>query len=287
MRESVPAIAGVRVSHPSRIVYPDLGLTKLDVVRYYEAVAEHMVPHLHGRPLTLKQCAPDADRCRYLRHSHKAAPAEVRVVPIQEKTKIGDYMMVDDLSGLIALAQRNMLEFHTWNATIDHLEQPDRLVFDLDPGPRVTWREVVEAARVMRDTLRRARLESWVKTTGGRGVHIVVPIRRAQWADCLAFARTIASELAEREPARYTTRFAKAGRERQILVDYLRNNRTNTSVAAYSARARPGATVSMPLAWEELTPRMKPERWTIRTVPQRLAREGDAWSGYTRVHQRL
>lgn len=285
-----PSIAGVHVSHPDRIVFPELGLTKLDLVRYYEAVAEHMLPHLRGRPLTLKQCAPDASQCRYLRHSGTTAPPKnVRVVKIQEKTKVGDYMIVDDESALIALAQRNILEFHTWNATIDRLEDPNRLVFDLDPGPDVTWRDVVEAARLMRQTLQDIGLDSWIKTTGGRGIHIVVPIRPTPWDVCLEFARTVTSAIAERDPKRYTTRFAKAGRERQILLDYLRNNRTNTSVAAYSARARPHASVSMPLHWEELSARTKPERWTILTAPRRLAREGDAWSdtGYARSRQRL
>jgi bifunctional non-homologous end joining protein LigD len=276
------------VTHPDRLLFPAAGLTKLDMVRYYDAVAEVMLPHLVGRPLTLKQCAPDSEHCRYLRHSGERAPTGVRVVAIQEKTKVGDYMIADTHASLLALAQRNMVELHTWNATDDNLERPNRVVFDLDPGPRVAWPAVVEAARLVRTQLRALGLESWVKTTGGAGLHVVAPIEpRHDWSVCLEFARQIAASIAEHDPSRYTIRFAKLGRESQILVDYLRNNRTNTSVCAYSVRARPLATVSMPIDWEELGPRLRPDRWTIVTAPARVARSRDSWAAYGRARQRL
>jgi bifunctional non-homologous end joining protein LigD len=123
-----PVLRGIAVTHPDRVMYPEDGLTKLDLARYYDAVAEVMLPHLAARPLTLKQCAPDASQCRYLRHSGERAPAQVRVVNIQEKTKVGDYMVIDDVTGLLALSQRNIVEFHTWNATTAHVERPDRVV---------------------------------------------------------------------------------------------------------------------------------------------------------------
>src|SRR4029453_18318174 len=148
-----PVIAGVRISHPSRVIFADAGLTKIDLVQYYHRVSRWMLPHLRARPLTLKQCAPDADHCRYLRHSGERAPAQVRVINIKEKTKIGDYMIVDDRPALIALAQRNIVEFHTWNSIDRHIEQPDRVVFDLDQGPAVAWRDMVEAARLLRRAL--------------------------------------------------------------------------------------------------------------------------------------
>ena len=280
--------AGIRVTHPERVIYPAAGLTKLHLVRYYDTISEWMLPHLKGRPLTLKQCAPDADHCRYLRHSGERAPSQVRVIKIREKTKIGDYMIVDDATALVALAQRNIVEFHTWNATADHIEQPDRIVFDLDPGPAVPWRDLVAAARLVRTALQGVGLESWLKTTGGKGLHVVVPIAPApDWQVCLAFARAVATELAAADRSRYTITFAKLGRERQILIDYLRNNRTNTAVAAYSARARAGATVSVPIAWDELTTRLRPERWTIETLPRRLKNLHDPWAGYFRNKQKL
>jgi bifunctional non-homologous end joining protein LigD len=281
-------IAGVRITHPERLLFPLPGFTKLDLVRYYDAVGKWMLPHLRGRPLTLKQCAPDVDHCRYLRHSGERAPAQVRVIEIQEQTKVGDYMVIDDLAGLVALAQRNIIEFHTWNSRADHLEQPDRIVFDLDPGPQVAWRDTVDAARMVRAALRTLELDSWLKTTGGKGLHIVVPIVPSHdWSRCLAFARAFAGEIAAHDPSRFTTRFAKSGRSRQILIDYLRNNRTNTSVAAYSVRARDGASVSVPVDWDELTPRLEPEKWTITTVPRRLARRRDPWASYFRAKQQL
>jgi bifunctional non-homologous end joining protein LigD len=281
-------IAGVRITHPERLLFPAARLTKGDLVRYYAAVGDWILPHLKGRPLTLKQCAPDVDHCRYLRHSGERAPAQVRVVNIQEQTKLGDYMIVDDLPGLVALAQRNIIEFHTWNSTADRVEQPDRVVFDLDPGPDVAWQDTIDAARLVRRALRTIELESWVKTTGGKGLHIVVPIVPARdWSDCLAFARAFATEIAAHDPDRFTTKFAKTGRAGQILIDYLRNNRTNTSVAAYSVRARAGGTVSMPIRWEELTPRLRPDRWTLQNVPKMLARRKDPWAGYFQARQRL
>jgi bifunctional non-homologous end joining protein LigD len=283
-----PSFAGIAITHPDRVMYPAAGLTKLDIVRYYDSVSAWMLPHLRGRPLTLKQCAPDADHCRFLRHSGERAPAQVRTVNIREKTKIGDYMIVDDRAALIALAQRNIVEFHTWNSVVEHLEQPDRIVFDLDPGPVVAWRQMIDAARLIRRVLASRGLKTWIKTTGGKGLHIVAPIVPAHdWSACLAFARSVATEIAEHDPSRFTTKFAKVGREHQILIDYLRNNRTNTSIAAYSVRARPGATVSVPISWDELSTRLRPERWTIKTVPRRLKTTRDPWAGYFNTSQKL
>jgi bifunctional non-homologous end joining protein LigD len=288
LNPSNPAFHGIVVTHPERRMYPGPGFTKLDLVRYYDAVGEWMLPHLRGRPLTLKQCAPDALHCRYMRHSGERAPAQVRVINIREKTKIGDYMIVDDLPALISLAQRNIVEFHTWNSTADHIEQPDRIVFDLDAGPAVPWRAMVDAARLVRTSLRALGLESWIKTTGGKGLHVVVPITpKHDWSACLAFARSFASELAAHDPDRFTTKFSKSGRETHILLDYLRNNRTNTSAAAYSARARAAATVSVPISWDEVTPRLNPERWTIKTLPRRLKTTKDPWASYFRKKQAL
>ena len=283
-------ISGVRISHPERVMYPDLGLTKADVARYYDAVADAMVPHLRGRPLTLFHCPEGlGGECRFMKHSKQWAPEAVRRVWIQEKTKVGEYLVADDRAALLSIVQMDVLEVHTWNATTEALEEPDRIVLDLDPGPEVGWPEVVRAARVVRDAVRALGLEPFVKTTGGAGLHVVVPlVPEVRWEACLEFARGLATALARHDPRRFTTAFAKAGRERQILLDYLRNNRTNTSVAAFSARARPGAPVSVPLAWDELSARSRPERHTIRTVPRRLAAlRADPWSGYDRARQPL
>ena len=271
-------------------MYPDLGVTKRDVARYYEAVAEAMVPHLAGRPLTLVHCPEGlSGGCRFMKHSKPWAPEAVRRVRVREKTKVGEYLVVDDARALLSIVQMDVLELHTWNSTADRLEEPDRIVLDLDPGPEVCRAEVVAAARLARDALRALGLAAFVKTTGGAGLHVVTPlVPERPWTECLAFARGLATAIARHDPRRFTIAYAKAGRERKILLDYLRNNRTNTSVAALSTRARPGAPVSVPLAWDELSPRSRPERHTIRTVPRRLARlAADPWAGYDRARRSL
>jgi bifunctional non-homologous end joining protein LigD len=179
------------------------------------------------------------------------------------------------------------VEIHTWNSTVDDIECPNRLVWDLDPGPEVSWKRVVKGAELVRDVLKTLRLTSWVKTTGGRGLHVVVPLKpKRTVSECLDFARAVSEAIARTDPQSFTTMFAKAGRERQILIDYLRNNRTNTSVCAFSPRARPAATVSMPLGWNDL--REPPGRWTLLTVPRRLDRiRSDPWKDYWRSTQTI
>jgi bifunctional non-homologous end joining protein LigD len=290
MQASTVNVAGVTITHPDRVVYPDAGLTKLDLAKYYDTVATWMLPHVVGRPLTLVFCPQGVSAdCAYLKHGKAWGPKALRRVRIQEKTKEGEYMVVESVDGLVSLMQMNWIEAHTWNSTIADIEHPDRLVFDLDPGPKVTWPRVIAAARQVRAALETLRLRSWVKTTGGRGLHVVVPIRpEHDWSECLSFARQVAETMAAAQPAKYTTEFAKAGREASILIDYLRNNRTNTSIAAFSPRARPGATVSVPLGWDELAPSAPPERWTVRTVPRRLARlRADPWAEYWTARQRI
>lgn len=288
-------IGGVRISHPDRVMYPKIGLTKLDVARYYDAVADRMLPHLRGRPLTLVRCGEGLPTgvmrtdCMFLKHSKVWAPEALRRVRIQERRKIGEYLIADTRPALISLAQMDILEIHTWNSTFDRIEEPDRLVFDIDPGPEVPWAWVVEGARLVRSVLKTLRLESFVKTTGGAGLHVVVPIApQASWDECLAFSREVAEAIVRTRPERYTTAFPKAGRERKLLIDYLRNNRTNTSIGAFSTRARPGATVSLPIAWEDLTPRLRPDRFTVQTVPALLARQKkDPWERYWKSRQKI
>jgi bifunctional non-homologous end joining protein LigD len=269
-------------------MFPDRGYTKRDVARYYEAVSAAILPHLRGRPLTLFHCPKGlSGGCHFMKHSKVWALEAVRRVRIQEKTKLGEYLVVDTPEALLSIVQMDVLELHTWNSTVDRLEEPDRIVLDLDPGPEVRFAEVARAARLLRDALASLGLAAFLKTTGGRGLHVVVPlVPERTWDECLAFARAFATAVAAHDPRRFTVAFARAGRERKILLDYLRNNRTNTSVAAFSTRARPGATVSVPIAWDELGPRLRPDRFTLATVPRRLADlRVDPWRDYER-HRR-
>jgi bifunctional non-homologous end joining protein LigD len=289
-RPDPAVIEGVRITHPDRVVYPAPGLTKLDVARYYDSIGRWIAPHVRGRPLTLVRC-PDGVKgdCFFMKHSKVWAPAPLRRVRIQEKTKVGEYLIADDVACVVGLVQMGVLEIHTWNSDVARVEEPNRLVFDLDPGDKVTWRRVVDAARTVRESLRALGLASFVKTTGGVGLHVVVPlVPHAPWSVCLAFSRACAETVAGSDPTRYTTTFAKAGRANKILIDYLRNNRTNTSVAAYSTRANARATVSMPLGWKELSPSLDASAFTVVTVPKRLAKlRADPWADYWSTRQKL
>jgi bifunctional non-homologous end joining protein LigD len=274
-------IAGVRISHPDRLIYPDFGIAKIHLAHYYEEIADWIVPHVAGRPLTLVHCpAGVAAPCTYLKHAKAWGPSALRRVKIQEKTKVGEYLVADSIEAVVSLAQMGIVEIHTWNSVIGDIERPNRMIWDLDPGPDVTWKQVVKAAGLVREVLKTLGLTSWVKTTGGRGLHVVVPIKPVHIvAKCLAFSRDVSEAIARTDPKLYTTRFAKLGRERKILIDYLRNNRTNTSICAYSPRARTTATVSMPLAWSDLN--ASPERWTLPTAAKHLKRlRSDPWAKY-------
>ena len=286
--DSSPTVAGVRISHPDRLIYPDLGISKIQLARYYERIADWIVPHVAGRPLTLVHCPGGiAAPCNFLKHAKAWGPSALRRIQIQEKTKVGEYLVADSIEAVVSLAQMGIVEIHTWNSTAEDIERPNRLVWDLDPGPEVSWKQVARAARLVREVLETLGLASWVKTTGGRGVHVVVPLKRRRGvAECLDFSRAVSEAIARTDTELFTTVFAKAGRERKILIDYLRNNRTNTSVCAFSPRARPGAAVSMPIGWDEL--REAPESWTLLTVPRRLKRlRVDPWKDYWRGAQTI
>jgi bifunctional non-homologous end joining protein LigD len=283
-------VAGVSISHPDRVMFPEPRFTKLDIARFYERIADWIVPHLAGRPLTLVRCPEGiGGECFFMKHSKVWAPPALRRASIQEKTKVGDYLIADSLPAVVSLVQMDVLEIHTWNTRIDKVELPDRIVFDIDPGAQVPWRQVIDSAKLVRRVLGTAGLDSFPKTTGGKGLHVVVPlVPRADWRECLEFSRALAEAIERHAPDLYTTAFAKAGRERKILIDYLRNNRTNTSIAAFSARARIGAPVSMPLRWEEVVPSLDPAAWTLATAERRLSSlRRDPWRDYWTTRQRL
>jgi bifunctional non-homologous end joining protein LigD len=283
-------VAGVRITHPDRVVYPEQGVTKGALARYYAAVAEHILRHLRSRPAVLVRCPEGlGHECFYQKHAGAWAPPSLRRVRIREKTKTGEYLVVEDVAGLVGLVQMGVLEIHTWNAQADRLEAPDRLVFDLDPGPDVPWPAVRAAARLVRSSLEATGLASFVKTTGGKGLHVVAPIKPGPtWSACVAFARRLAETLVAETPRAFTATMAKTARRGKIFIDYFRNQRGATSVAAYSTRARAGAPVSMPITWEELDSVPAGNHFTIDTVERRLARRAaDPWVGYEAVEQTL
>jgi len=283
-------VAGVRLTHPDRVLYPAQGLTKRDLAEFYVSIADWILPHVVGRPLTLVRCPEGLEGdCFYMKHSGVWAPPALRRVKIKEKTKTGDYLVADDLAGVISLVQMGILEVHTWNSLADSVEEPNRIVFDLDPGPAVPFDKVMAGARLLRESLRSVGLESFVKTTGGKGLHIVVPLAPGHgWDETFGFSELVASQIVKQDPRTYTDSMPKAGRQAKILIDVLRNNRGSTSVAAYSTRARPEAPVSVPLAWEELQPDLRPDQYTVQNLPRRLSSlKADPWARYSKLRQKL
>jgi bifunctional non-homologous end joining protein LigD len=278
-----------RLTKPDKMLWRAAGVTKRALAEYYAAIGEHIVPHVAGRPLTLVR-ANDAveDGVAYLRHSKAWGPAALRRVSIAEKTKVGEYLIADDLPAVLGLVQMSIVEIHTWNVTYPDVERPDRLVLDLDPDPSVAWDRVIDAARLLRSRLEALGHASFVKTTGGKGLHVVVPlVPRAEWDEVLRFARAFSESIVRDDPRGFTTAMPKERRRGKILIDYLRNNRTNTSVAAFSTRAHPSAPVSMPVAWEQLS-RVDPTAFTPFTVPKLLARRRrDPWRDYEEVRRPL
>jgi bifunctional non-homologous end joining protein LigD len=283
-------VAGVRISHPDRVLYPDVGLTKIDVARYFEAVAPFMLHEIADRPLMLKRCpGGQAGPCFFQKHPATTLPSPPLVpVRITERTKTETYLTLHDIEGLVSLVQFGVLEMHVWGCRRDRIEQPDRMVFDLDPGPRVEWSRVPALARRLRERLDALDLPSFVKTTGGKGLHIVVPLQpSAGWGEMIEFSNAIARQLVDDDPTRLTMRMAKAGRENKILIDTLRNGRGATWVGAWSTRARPGAPVSMPITWDEVKTSLRPDGFTVGGLERRLARAGDPWSDIDRARRRI
>jgi bifunctional non-homologous end joining protein LigD len=288
---------GVRLTSPEKILYPDQGITKRDLAEYCAAVADWILPQIRRRPLSLVRCpAGSAKACFFQKHVGSGVPAEVHAIDIPDGSGTtdkgeggADYLWIEDLPGLVALCQMGVLEIHPWGSTIDALETPDRLVFDLDPSPDVPWERVVATAKDMRRRLSKIGLESFVKTTGGKGLHVVVPIApERDWDVVKPWTRGFVEAMVTDAPEAYTLNMLKKQRVGKIFLDYLRNSRGATAVAAYSTRSRAGATVATPLRWDELTTRLDPQKFTIGSVPKRLAKLAeDPWKEMARLRQKL
>jgi bifunctional non-homologous end joining protein LigD len=282
------ATAG-RLTNPDRVLYPDIGLTKSALAAYYEQVAELMLPHLRGRPLTLLRCPEGYQKCFYQKHINENVPQAIGRIEIEEDDGRDTYMLAESPEALLGLVQMGVLEVHTWGSTKDRLERPDRLTFDLDPDPSVPWVQVIEAAQLTKTLLDELGLVSFLKTTGGKGLHIVTPIQRTfGWDEVKTFTKLVADHLVTTIPQRFTSNMAKRVRKGKIFIDYLRNARGATAIAAYSTRARPGAPVSVPIAWDELSRDLPSDYFTVLNLPDRLKRlRRDPWDAYDRSARRL
>ena len=283
-------VAGVKVSSPRRVLFEELALTKEALARYYESVADWMLPDLRNRPLSLLRCPQGpGEGCFYQKHIDSAWSAEIGRASIAEADGEGTYAVANSAAAVVALVQKGVIELHATGSTTRDLARPDRMVFDLDPDPLVAWRDVMAAARLTRDRLEDIGLESFVKTTGGKGLHVVVPLApRHDWNEVKAFSRAVAESMAAEEPRRFTSKMAKKERTRRIFIDYLRNSPGATAVAAYSVRAREGAPVATPLHWDEVAGRMRPSQFHAANVVRRVqGLLSDPWKTFRRTAQTL
>jgi bifunctional non-homologous end joining protein LigD len=283
--------APIRLTHPEKVLDAESGMTKQMLADYYWAVAEKMLPHIEDRPVSLVRCPEGAgEPCFFQKHVNSMLPKGIGSVDIADKNgKVEPYITLNTAEALAGLAQLGVLEVHPWGSRNEDLEHPDRIVFDLDPDEDLPWTEVVRAAMEVRDRMKKLGIESFVKTTGGKGLHIVFPIKPEHaWPEVKEFARQFVSAMEKDSPQRYLTKMTKAARKGKIYLDYLRNERGATSVAAYSPRARVGAAVSMPLSWTEL--KKMTERPTFHVADfadwqPRLKK--DPWEDIEKVKQRL
>lgn len=285
-----PAVSGVTLSHPDRVLYPEQGLTKLDLAQYYERISAWILPHLEGRPLTLVRCPEGhAADCFYQKHANETVPDVIGRVKIPEGKKTGIYMVADSLEAVVGLVQMGVLEFHTWGAKRDLLDRPDRIIIDLDPDPDVPWTSVMEAAQLVRTLLNELDLGCFLKTTGGKGLHVAFPLQRVHtWDEVKGFAKALAEHLVRLIPDRFIANMSKRKRKGKIYVDYLRNAKGATAIAAYSTRARPLAPVSVPIGWDELSSDVRSDHFTVKNVVDRLARlRSDPWRDYFTIKQKL
>jgi bifunctional non-homologous end joining protein LigD len=282
--------ANVTLTHPDRIYWPDEGVTKEGLADYYAQVWRHMAPFVVNRPLALLRCPDGVEGQRFFqKHAWKGINAHIEQIA-DPKDKQGEKLLrIMDFDGLIALVQSAVLEIHPWGTTTDNWEKPDMITMDLDPAEDVAWSAVITAARELQQRLADAGLAAFVKTSGGKGLHVVAPLKpKAGWADVKGFAKSLADGMSKDSPERYLSVATKAKRGGKIFIDYLRNGRGNTAVAAYSTRARPGAAVSMPLAWDELTEEIGPAHFTVDNAGARLqALSRDPWEDFFKSAQPL
>jgi len=283
--------AGIRLTSPDKVLFPDQGVTKRDLAQYLLETAEFMLPYLAKRPLSFVRC-PDGHHteCFFQKHDMPGFPESFGRVELREKSgEKATYLCIEDAAALVASAQMGVLELHLWGARIDKLEKPDRLVFDLDPAPDVGFDEVRKAARQVRDLLASAGLESFALLTGGKGIHVIAPLaRRHSWDDVKRFAAGLARELSKAAPDRFTDKASKAGRKGRIFIDWLRNQRGSTAIAPYSARAREGAPVATPVSWNELSKVESASKYALGKIGPRLkALKTDPWSGYFELRQSI
>jgi len=287
---AMPLRTSTKVTHPERVIDASTGLTKLDLVRYYESVADWMVPHLKGRPCSLVR-GPEgvSGQLFFQKHLDKLRIADAKELSPALWPDHEPLVEIPTATAISAAAQMNVIEFHTWNAQVRNIDKPDRMIFDLDPGEGVAWKQVVEAATLTRSLLKDLGLQAWLKTSGGKGLHVVVPLApRHDWATVKGLSRAVVQHLAQVVPQRFVAKSGPSNRQGRIFVDYLRNGHGATTASAFSARARPGLGVSMPVPWDALETLKSGAQWTVATAREHLSfQRVDPWADYWKSRQTL
>jgi len=284
------AFAGIRLSNPDRVLWPEQGVTKRALASYYEYICDRMLPYIANRPLSLLRCPQGhAKQCFFQKNYNDSIGKPIKTVALEQKDgEKATYMAIDDVAGLIELAQIGTLELHPWSSRTDRLEQPDVVIFDLDPDPGIEWKRVIEAARKVRAVLLAYGLTSFVKTSGGKGLHVFAPlVRRGGWESVKACAKGVATQMSREAPDLYVATSTKSKRKGKIFIDYLRNNRGATNVAVYSTRARSGAPISTPLTWDELDNLTSAYQYHMGNIRQRVDNLPDPWDGYFSQRQSI
>jgi len=283
-------VAGVKISNPAKELYPEAGITKLELARYYEAVADWIVPQLERRPLTLVRCPNGWDKkCFFQKHLDKKVSSALERVTVQEKDGPAEYMMASSAEAVVTTLQMGALELHPSGARADNLDHPDRIILDFDPDEKLPWSDVVTAATSMRSLLETIGLASFLKTTGGKGLHVVIPIEPTViWDNVKGFSKALADMFSATFPDRYLSTMSKAARRGKIFIDYLRNDAAATAIAAYSLRARKNAPIAMPISWDELSTDLRADYFNVRNAITRLKRQKkDPWAELTTSSQSL
>jgi bifunctional non-homologous end joining protein LigD len=283
-------VAGVELSHPEKVYFPEAGLTKRDLAEYYASVAPHLLPHVTKRPLSLVRC-PDGwpRQCFYQKHADPSVHKSVARIEVPEGKGTATYLGASSATALVALVQWGVIEMHPWGSRAPRLDRPDRLIFDFDPDEKLEWKELVTAVGLLHALFDEMKLACFLKTTGGKGLHVVLPIRPAlTWDDTKAFSKAVADFLVRTFPDRFTATMAKDKRKGKIFIDYLRNSVGATAIAPYAVRARANAPVATPIDWSELERDVRFDHFTIRNVPERLARlRADPWAKFQETRQAI
>lgn len=289
--EKAPSKSAVMLTHPDRLYWRDAGVTKEGLANHYRRVWRFMAPHVESRPLALLRCPRGAAaKCFFQKHAWKGIRRDILIAtdPLDEEVD-NSLLAIDSLDGLVGLVQAAALEIHAWQARLADLERPDQLVMDLDPGDGVSWSAVLDAAREVRARLEAAGLAAFVRTTGGKGLHVVAPLQpKAGWEEVKGFARDLAAAMVGDRPRHFVAKASKTARRGRIYVDYLRNGRGAIAIVPYSTRARPGATVAMPLGWDELDPSIDSGHFTVANAAARLENlASDPWEDFRRAARPL